>query len=203
MDDLDRRLVALLRENARAPTAALAKQLKVSRGTVQNRLDRLQAAGTLLGYTIRLGDEDHAGRVRAVSTIQIEGGRMAGVVAALRAIPALKAVHSTNGRWDLVAELDAPDLAAFSAALDAIRAVAGVGCDGIEPASDDDAVLSFRIRRADRPGWCRARVGVHRRLAADRDRRRSSIRRVETRRPVGPVVGSMRLQPETPRRHFG
>ena len=126
MDDLDRRLVALLRGNARTPTAALAKQLKVSRGTVQNRLDRLQAAGTLLGYTIRLGDTDDAGRVRAVSTIQIEGGRMAAVVAALRAVPAIRAVHSTNGRWDLVAELDAPDLAEFSSALDAIRAVTGV-----------------------------------------------------------------------------
>ena len=126
MDDLDRRLVALLRDNARTPTAALAKQLKVSRGTVQNRLDRLQAAGTLLGYTIRLGEADDAGRVRAVSTIQIEGGRMAAVVAALRAVPAIRAVHSTNGRWDLVAELDAPDLAEFSSALDAIRAVTGV-----------------------------------------------------------------------------
>ena len=126
MDDLDRRLVALLRDNARTPTAALAKRLKVSRGTVQNRLDRLQAAGTLLGYTIRLGDTDDAGRVRAVSTIRIEGGRMAAVVAALRDVPAIKAVHSTNGRWDLVAELDAPDLADFSSALDAIRAVTGV-----------------------------------------------------------------------------
>ena len=126
MDDLDRRLVALLRENARLPTAVLAKQLKVSRGTVQNRLDRLQAGGTLLGYTIRLGDTDDVRRVRAVSTIEIEGGRMVAVIAALRAIPAIRAVHSTNGRWDLVAELDAPDLAAFSAALDAIRAVIGV-----------------------------------------------------------------------------
>ena len=126
MDDLDRRLVALLRDNARTPTATLAKQLKVSRGTVQNRLDRLQAAGTLLGYTIRLGDIDDAGRVRAMTTIQIEGGRMSAVVAALRAVPAIRAVHSTNGRWDLVAELDAPDLGAFSAALDAVRAVPGV-----------------------------------------------------------------------------
>ncbi len=126
MDDLDRRLVALLRDNARTPTAVLAKQLKVSRGTVQNRLDRLQAAGTLLGYTIRLGDSDDAGRVRAMTTVQIEGGRMAAVVAALRAVPAIRAVHSTNGRWDLVAELDAPDLAEFSSALDAIRAVTGV-----------------------------------------------------------------------------
>ena len=126
MDDLDRRLVALLRDNARTPTAVLAKRLKVSRGTVQNRLDRLQAAGTLLGYTIRLGDSDDAGRVRAMTTVQIEGGRMAAVVAALHAVPAIRAVHSTNGRWDLVAELDAPDLAEFSSALDAIRAVTGV-----------------------------------------------------------------------------
>lgn len=126
MDDLDHRLVALLRENARTPTAALAKQLKVSRGTVQNRLDRLQAAGTLLGYTIRLGDTDDVSRVRAVTTIQIEGGRMAAVVAALRDVPVIKAVHSTNGRWDLVAELDAPNLGEFSSALDAIRAVPGV-----------------------------------------------------------------------------
>ena len=64
--------------------------------------------------------------MRAVTTIQIEGGRMAAVVAALRAVPAIRAVHSTNGRWDLVAELDAPDLAEFSSALDAIRAVTGV-----------------------------------------------------------------------------
>lgn len=126
MDDLDRRLIALLRENARSPTAVLAKQLKVSRGTVQNRLDRLQASGTLLGYTIRLGDSDDMRRVRAVSTIQIEGGRMAAVVAALREVPAVQTVHSTNGRWDLVAEIDAPDLAAFSAALDAIRAIVGI-----------------------------------------------------------------------------
>lgn len=126
MDDLDRRLIALLRENARSPTAVLAKQLKVSRGTVQNRLDRLQASGTLLGYTIRLGDFDDMRRVRAVSTIQIEGGRMAAVVAALREVPAVQTVHSTNGRWDLVAEIDAPDLAAFSAALDAIRAIVGI-----------------------------------------------------------------------------
>ena len=118
--------MALLRDNARTPTAGLAKQLKVSRGTVQNRLDRLHAAGTLLGYTIRLGDTDDAGRVRAMTTVQIEGGRMAAVVAALRAVPAIRAVHSTNGRWDLVAELDAPDLAEFSSALDAIRAVTGV-----------------------------------------------------------------------------
>ena len=126
MDDLDRRLIALLRENARTPTAALAKALRVSRGTVQNRIDRLQSSGTLLGFTIRVDAEDDAGRVRAITSIEIAGHRTAAVLAALRGIAAVRAAHSTNGRWDLVAELETPDLAAFSDALDAIRAVEGI-----------------------------------------------------------------------------
>ena len=124
MDDLDERLITLLRDDARAPLAALAKALRVSRGTVQNRIARLRAAGTLLGFTVRTGGE--AGGVRAITTIAIEGGRSAAVLAALRSIPAVQAAHTTNGRWDLVAELETPDLAGFGAALDAIRRVDGI-----------------------------------------------------------------------------
>ena len=126
MDDLDRRLIALLRDNARTPTAALAKSLRVSRGTVQNRIERLQASGTLLGFTIRVGSDDDDTRVRAVANIAIEGGRSGSVLAALRGIAAVRVAHSTNGRWDMVAELDTADLASFSAALDAIRAIEGI-----------------------------------------------------------------------------
>ena len=126
MDDLDHRLIALLRADSRTPTASLAKALKVSRGTVQNRIDRLRASGVLLGFTIRIAAEDDPARVRAVMTIVIEGGRMAAVLRALSGVPAVTATHTTNGRWDLVAELEAPDLPAFSAALDAIRAIPGI-----------------------------------------------------------------------------
>jgi len=126
MDDLDHRLIALLRADSRAPTAALAKTLKVSRGTVQNRIDRLRATGVLLGFTVRLSAEDDPASVRAVTTIVIDGGRMAAVLRALSGVPAVTATHTTNGRWDLVAELEAADLPAFSAALDAIRAIDGI-----------------------------------------------------------------------------
>jgi DNA-binding Lrp family transcriptional regulator len=126
MDDLDHRLIALLRADSRAPTAALAKALKVSRGTVQNRIDRLRGSGILLGFTIRLAAEDDPARVRAMMTIQIEGGRMAAIQRALSGVPAVTATHTTNGRWDLVAELEAADLPAFSAALDSIRAIPGI-----------------------------------------------------------------------------
>jgi len=126
MDDLDHRLIALLRADSRAPTATLAKALRVSRGTVQNRIDRLRGSGVLLGFTVRLSAEDDPSSVRAVMTIIIEGGRMAAVQRALSGVPAVTATHTTNGRWDLVAELEATDLPAFSAALDAIRAIDGI-----------------------------------------------------------------------------
>src|SRR3974377_303567 len=65
MDDTDRRLVALLRENARLPVATLAQLLKVSRGTVQNRIDRLTADGVIGGFTVRLKTEAEPQRGRA------------------------------------------------------------------------------------------------------------------------------------------
>ncbi len=72
MDELDTRLIALLRADSRAPVAQLAKALKVSRGTVQNRIDRLTASGVLLGFTVRVNAENGAQRVRAVMCIEID-----------------------------------------------------------------------------------------------------------------------------------
>lgn len=126
MDELDRRLIGLLRADGRMPAAALAKELKVSRGTVQNRIDRLRAEGAILGFTVRLAPETEPGRVRAIMTLELEGRSAPQVLRALRDVPEVEAVHTTNGRWDLVAEIAAADLAAFSGALDAIRQIQGV-----------------------------------------------------------------------------
>ena len=126
MDDLDRQLIGLLRADGRMPAAALAKALKVSRGTVQNRIDRLVAEGVLLGFTIRLHPEADRGRVRAIICIAVEGRRAPAVLRALRGFPEVEAVHMTNGRWDMVAQLSASDLAAFSQVLDAIRMIEGI-----------------------------------------------------------------------------
>jgi DNA-binding Lrp family transcriptional regulator len=126
MDDTDRRLIAILRDDARTPVATLAKRLGVSRGTVQNRIDRLMRQGEILGFTLRLPPQGDAHRVRAVMAIAVEGERSSAVVAALRGFPEIEAVHATNGRWDLVADLNAESLAAFSAALDGIRQIKGI-----------------------------------------------------------------------------
>jgi DNA-binding Lrp family transcriptional regulator len=126
IDELDRRLIALLRADSRTPAAVLAKALKVSRGTVQNRIERLVARGVIQGFTIRTKPEMEANRVRAIMCIEIEGERARAVVAALRGFPEVDKVHSTNGRWDLVAELDVETLAEFSDALDRIREIEGI-----------------------------------------------------------------------------
>lgn len=126
MDDLDRRLIALLRADSRQPASALAARLKISRGTVQNRIDRLLASGALQGFTVRTRPEMEASRVRALMTVAIEGERSGAVVAALRGFPEVAAISTTNGRWDLVAELDTASLAEFSRTLDEIRKLEGI-----------------------------------------------------------------------------
>jgi DNA-binding Lrp family transcriptional regulator len=126
VDELDRRLLALLRGNAREAAASLAKKLKVSRGTVQNRIARLLDQSVIQGFTIRTKPEAEAGRVRAIMCIAIEGERSAKVLRTLRGFAEVGTIHTTNGRWDLVVELDTPTLADFGHALDQIRMIEGI-----------------------------------------------------------------------------
>jgi DNA-binding Lrp family transcriptional regulator len=126
MDDTDRQLLSLLRDNARASVASLAKVLRVSRGTVQNRLARLEADGTITGYSVRLKPQAEGHRIRAFMTVAVEGNRTAAVLTALRGDPAVSALHTTNGRWDMVAELQADSLEAFDSVLSRIRLLEGI-----------------------------------------------------------------------------
>lgn len=127
MDELDRRLLALLRLNARESAASLAKKLTVSRGTVQNRIARMQQDGAIQAFTVRTRPEFEANRVRAVMCIAIEGERSAKVAKALRGFPDVEKIYTTNGRWDLVVELETDTLATFSGTLDQIRTIEGIG----------------------------------------------------------------------------
>ena len=127
MDDLDRQLLALLRADSRSPVASLAAKLKVSRGTVQNRIDRMmRPGGAIQGFTVRTRPEMEESRIRAIMGIAIEGEHSAAVIRALRGLPEVDKVHTTNGRWDLIAELDTATLAEFSRTLDQIRTIEGI-----------------------------------------------------------------------------
>jgi DNA-binding Lrp family transcriptional regulator len=126
LDDIDRQLIALMRSNARATVAQLAKTLKVSRGTVQNRLRKLEGEGTIVGYTVRLRPQAEGHPIRALMTVAVEGNRSEAVLKALAGDPAVEALHTTNGRWDIVVELRADSLEAFDAVLSRIRLLDGI-----------------------------------------------------------------------------
>ena len=126
MDDTDRKLIGLLRNDARASVASLAKKLAVARGTVQNRMARLESSGTIVGYTVRLKPDVEEQRIRAFMTVAVEGTQLDAVMKSLRGEPAVAALYSTNGRWDIVAELRADSLEAFDRVLARIRLIEGI-----------------------------------------------------------------------------
>jgi len=125
-DSVDRDLISLLRTDARASISTLAKALKVSRGTVQNRLDRLIASDAILGFTIRASASVDDSAIRAVMMIEITGKSTADIIKKLRGLPELQKVHTTNGAWDLVAEIQASSLADFDNMLREVRLIDGI-----------------------------------------------------------------------------
>ena len=125
-DELDRRIIAHLRGDGRASLAKLADAIGVARGTVQNRLDRLTETGTLLGFTVRIREDYDDRRVHAVMMVEVVGKSTTQVIRKLRGIPEIASLHSTNGKWDLVADIRAGSLSDFDRVLREIRMIDGV-----------------------------------------------------------------------------
>ncbi len=125
MDHIDRSLIALLTDNARLPIASLAAALGISRATARARLDRLTATGVIAGFTIALG-RPVADGVRAITLVEVEGRAAERVMRALHRLPEVRALHATNGRWDIVADIEVETLTAFDSCLRLIREIDGI-----------------------------------------------------------------------------
>lgn len=126
MDSTDLALIGLLRKNARASVATLARKLGVARGTVTQRMHRLEDAGLIVGYTVRLRPDVEPQTIRAWMGIAVEGNEARAVIASLLGEPGVATLHDTNGRWDLLAELRAADLQELSQVLERIRLIRGI-----------------------------------------------------------------------------
>jgi DNA-binding Lrp family transcriptional regulator len=126
IDSTDQRLIALLRQDARLSVAALAAKLGVSRGTVNNRIAKLEARGVIVGYTVQLRPDARPDDIRAWMGILVEGNQTRAVIANLLGEPGVAALHDTNGRWDLLAELRAATMAELSQVLERIRLLKGI-----------------------------------------------------------------------------
>jgi DNA-binding Lrp family transcriptional regulator len=126
LDDLDRRLIAALRADGRTPVTTLARTLGVTRATVNSRLKRLLESGTVLGFSVRVREERDPDSIRAIALIEVEGRSTNQAISQLRGFPEVRALHTTNGGWDLVAELRTNTLSNFDRLLGQIRSVDGV-----------------------------------------------------------------------------
>jgi len=126
MDSTDLQLIALLRQDARVPVALLAQKLGVSRGTVANRIRKLEDEGVLVGYTVLLRPDVETQRITAWMSIAGEGNQTREVIAHLLGEPGVAGLHDTNGRWDLLAELRAAHLGELAAVLERVRLIRGI-----------------------------------------------------------------------------
>lgn len=126
MDDIDRQLIALLRKDARTPIATLAARLGVSRGTVGNRLRKLEDSQVIVGYSLRLRPDAQPEAIRVWMGVRVDGNQTRAVVASLLGEPGIESLHDTNGRWDLLAELRAQNMAELSQVLERIRLTKGI-----------------------------------------------------------------------------
>ena len=127
MDSLDLQLIGLLRTDARSSVALLATKLGVSRGTVTNRITRLEDDGVINGYTVRLRPDAQPDQITAWMSIAVEGNQTRAVISTLLGEPGVASLHDTNGRWDLLAGLRAGTLGELAEVLERVRLIKGIG----------------------------------------------------------------------------
>ncbi len=138
MDETDQKLIAVLRQDGRASLSELAARLGLTRATVRARMDKLKARGDILGYSVVMKSDVTRDPVRALTMVAIEGRGTDRILRQLSALPEIRALHSTNGRWDVIAELGADSLEALDAALSKIRKYDGIS------ASETSLLLSTK-----------------------------------------------------------
>lgn len=126
MDALDRRLITFLRHDGRLSVSDLAAELGTTRATVRARLERLRQSGEIIGFTVILRSDAIELPVRGIMLIEIAGHVTDAVIRELSGFPEVSAVHTTNGKWDLVVELGTTDLIEFDKVLRRIRLVPGI-----------------------------------------------------------------------------
>jgi DNA-binding Lrp family transcriptional regulator len=124
--EADQKLLTLLRHNGRRSISDLAQVLGLSRATVRARLERLEREGDIVGYTVVLRADAVSMPVRGITMVEVEGRATSRVVEVLGGFVEVAAVHTTNGKWDLIVELGAASLTDLDGVLKRIRLIPGV-----------------------------------------------------------------------------
>lgn len=139
MNDLDMRLIALLKRNARMSVTQMSYELNASRITIDAHIKKLEESGVIKGYTVKLGSEEFKHNISGWILINAEANKEEEAIARMIQMPELTRLHTTNGKWDLAAEIQTPTLEDFDRAISRLRQISGV----IE--TETSLLLSSRI----------------------------------------------------------
>lgn len=137
----DRRLIASLRRDARKSISDLARELDLSRTTVQKRLAQLEASGVISGYHLKLGDPYRTSSLQAYVSLVVHPRHSVTVARELERMDEVEALYTVSGKIDLVAIMRVPSPADMDRALDRIGAIKGV------KDTDSAMVLSTKFDR--------------------------------------------------------
>ena len=126
MDTLDQQIIDALRRDGRTSVSDLAARFGVTRTTVRTRMERLEASGEILGYTVVLRNDEQALPVRGIMLIKISGSGSERIIRLINGMPEVSAIHTTNGAWDIIVELGTETLSGLDDVLRRIRLIDGV-----------------------------------------------------------------------------
>lgn len=126
MNETDARLLALLREDARRSTSELARDVGLSRSTVQGRIRRLEKTGVIKGYTVELGSDYEGRLVSAHVLITVSPKLTSRTNRELHGIAEIKALYAISGDYDLIGVVQAESTESLSRVLDKIGNLEGV-----------------------------------------------------------------------------
>jgi len=126
MNDLDLRLVALLKRNARMSVTQMSFELNASRITIDSHIKKLEESGVIKGYTVKLGSEEFRHKISGWILINAEANKEEAAIAKMIEMPELTRLHTTNGKWDLAAEIQTQTLEEFDRAISKLRQIGGI-----------------------------------------------------------------------------
>ena len=139
MNSLDASIIALLKRNARMSVTQMSHELGVSRVTIDSHIKKMETSGVITGYTVTLGAEEFRHNVSGWILINVTANDEENIIREMIAMPEISRLFTTNGRWDLAAEIQTPSLEAFDTAISRLRQIPGV------KETDTSLLLSSRI----------------------------------------------------------
>ena len=139
MNNLDASIIALLKRNARMSVTQMSHELGVSRVTIDSHIKKMEASGVITGYTVTLGAEEFRHNVSGWILINVTANDEEDIICEMIAMPEISRLFTTNGRWDLAAEIQTPSLETFDTAISRLRQIPGI------KETDTSLLLSSRI----------------------------------------------------------